>query len=147
MESDAASEEQSAMDAEIADIERNQTWVLEPPPDGVLAIGSKWVFANKTDGSGALTRCRARLVAKGFSQRIGIDYNETFAFVASYTTFRALLPTIASEDLDYLQLDVRTAFLNGNLEETIYLKQPEGYVDLSNPEWVYRLAKALYGLK
>ena len=115
MDSDAASEWQSAMDAEIADIERNQTWVLEPPPDGVRAIGRKWVFANKTDGSGALTRRRARLVAKGFSQRICIDYNETFASVASYTTFRALLSTIDSEALDYLQLDVRAAFLNGNL--------------------------------
>ena len=88
MDSDSASEWQSAMDAEIADIERNQTWVLEPLPDGVRAIGSKWVFANKTDGSGALTRRRAQLVAKGFSQRIGIDYNETFASVASYKTFR-----------------------------------------------------------
>ena len=133
MDSDAASKWQSAMDAEMADIKRNKNWVLEPPPEGVRAIGSKWVFANKTDGSGALTRRRARLVAKGFSQHIGIDYNETFASVASYTTFRALLSMIASEDLNYLQLDVRAAFFNSNHKETIYLKQPEGFVDPSQP--------------
>ena len=76
-------------------------------------------------------------MAKGFSQRIGIDYNETFASVASYTTFRALLSMIAFEDLDYLQLDARAAFLNSNLEEAIYLKQPEGLVDPSHPGWLY----------
>ena len=147
MDSDAASDWQSAMDAETAHIERNQNWVLEPRPYGVRDIGSKWVFSNKTDGSGALTHRRAQLVANGFSQRIVIDYNEIFASVASYTTFRALPSTISSEDLDYLQLDVRAAFLNGNLEETIYLKQLERFIDPSHLGWIYRLKKALYGLK
>ena len=136
-----------AMEEEMSSIENNDTWILEAPQQGVNAIENRWIFTNNTDASGALTRRRARLVAKGFSQRIGIDFNTTFASVASYTTLRSLLSVIASQSLAYLQVDVKSAFLNCLLEETIFMKQPEGFVHPLKPQWVHRLHKALYGLK
>ena len=145
--SDNSAEWNEAMESEIAEIEKNSTWILEQLPKGAKAIGNKWVYANKTDSQGNLTRRRALLVAKGFSQRLGIDYNETFASVASYSTLRVLLSIVASQNMEYLQLDVKSAFSDGELEEEIYMKQPEGFIDAERPSWAYRLIKALYGLK
>ena len=94
-----------------------------------------------------LTRRRARLVAQGFSQCLGTDYIEIFVSVASYTTLRSLIAVVASQNLQYIQVNVKASFLNGVRDETIYMKQPECFVDPTKQGCVYRLIKALYGLK
>jgi transposase InsO family protein len=106
-------------------------------PAGRKAIGSRWVFTIKTDENGNLLRHKARLVAQGFTQVEGIDYTETFAAVAKYDTVRILLALAAKFDLELDQMDVRTAFLNADLKEDIYLKQPAGFEDLEHPDWVW----------
>ena len=135
-----------AMDEEIASLMRNDTWTLEELPDGVKAIPVKWVFKIKRDANGNIERYKARLVAKGFMQREGIDFNEVFAPVSKHTTLRTLLSLVATDNLELRQLDVKTAFLNGELEEEIYMKQPPGYQD-GGPKTVCHLRKALYGLR
>ena len=95
---------------------------------GRKAIGSKWILPFKFTANGAIDRYKARLVAKGYSQKEGIDYNETFAPVAKFASIRAFLALAAIYDLEIHQMDVKTAFLNGDLEEEIYMKQPEGFV-------------------
>ena len=134
-----------AMKDELKSLEENNTWKLVTLPPGHKTVSSKWVFAKKTDGNGNLVRYKARLVARGYSQREGIDYEEVFAPVAKYTTLRFLLALAVQMDLKILQLDVKSAFLNGELQEEIYLKQPEGFSNDSGR--VYKLLKALYGLK
>ena len=143
-----ASEWKLAMDEEIASskFQANGTWDLEEQPVGVKAIPVKWVFKIKRDASGNIERYKARLVAKGFMEREGIDYNEVFAPVSKHTTLRTLLALTASEDLELHQLDIKTAFLNGELEETIYMKQPEGYEE-GTSDTVCHLKKSLYGLR
>ena len=141
-----ASEWKLAMDEEIASLQANGTWDLEEQPVGVKAIPVKWVFKIKRDASGNIERYKARLVAKGFMQREGIDYNEVFAPVSKHTTLRTLLALTASEDLELHQLEIKTAFLNGELEETIYMKQPEGYEE-GTSDMVCHLKKSLYGLR
>ena len=143
-----ASEWKLAMDEEIASskFQANGTWDLEEQPVGVKAIPVKWVFKIKRDASGNIERYKARLVAKGFMEREGIDYNEVFAPVSKHTTLRTLLALTASEDLELHQLDIKTAFLNGELEETIYMKQPKGYEE-GTSDTVCHLKKSLYGLR
>jgi transposase InsO family protein len=131
---------------EIASLHSNHTWDLVPLPSGSKAIPVKWVFKIKRDAHGNIERFKARLVAKGFAQREGIDFNEVFAPVSKHTTLRTLLSLVASEDLELRQIDVTTAFLNGELEETIYMKQPPGFE--SGPlSTVCHLRKSLYGLR
>ena len=122
------------MKEEMSSIEKNGAQILEAPQQGLKAIGKRWILTNKTDASGALTRRRAILVAKGFSQPIRIDFNITFASVASYTTLLSLLSVIASQNLAYLHVGVKSPFLNGPLEETIFMKQPEGFVHPLKPQ-------------
>ena len=131
-----------AMEEELESLKKNKTWELVPPPQGSRAIGCKWVFKVKDDG-----RYKARLVAKGFSQRKGLEYDEIFSPVVRHTSIRILLAIVASHDLELEQLDVKTAFLHGDLEEAIYMKQPEGFVVDGKENWVCRLKKSLYGLK
>ena len=137
---------QAAMDDEIASILANQTYTLEPLPAGYKALPCKWVYNFKHDGQGNITRYKARLVVKGYLQREGIDYNEVFAPVSKYATLRVLLATVAKNRLVLKQLDVKTAFLYGDLPETIYMKQPPGYEE-GMRSIACRLHKSLYGLK
>ena len=111
------------------------------------AIRCKWVFKKKLLADGSLERYKARLVAKGCSQQEGIDYEETFAPVMRYATLRMLLARAAVEDLEVHQVDVKTAFLHGDLDEDIFMMQPEGFQERGKEHLVCRLQKALYGLK
>lgn len=135
-----------AMDDEIASLTANHTWTLQPVPHGVKPIPVKWVYKEKRDANGSIERHKARLVVKGFHQREGIDYDEVFAPVSKYSTLRTLLAIAAHQDLEIHQLDIKTAFLNGNLDEDVYIQQPPGYSN-DNPNLACKLNKALYGLK
>jgi len=110
-------------------------------------IGTKWVFRKKSDDSGIITRNKVRLVAKGYNQAGGIDYDETFAPVARLEAVRLLLAFSCMSGFKLFQMDVKSAFLNGIMNEEIYVSQPLGFVDHKHPEYVYKLKKALYGLK
>jgi hypothetical protein len=136
-----------ACKSELKSMHDLRTHQLVPLPAGRKAIGSRWVFTIKTDENGNLLRHKAHLVAQGFTQVEGIDYTETFAAVAKYDTVRILLVLAAKFDLELDQMDVRTAFLNADLKEDIYLKQPAGFEDPEHPDWVWKLEKAIYGLK
>ena len=135
-----------AMHAEMASLLSNCTWTLEQTPPGIKTISAKWVFKLKLDSNGNIERYKARLVAKGFMQREGVDFNEVFAPVSKHTTLRVLLSLVASLDLELRQLDVTTAFLNGDLEETIYMKQPPGFEE-GGPGISCHLHRSLYGLR
>jgi transposase InsO family protein len=135
-----------AMNAEIMAIEENQTWELTDLPAGAKPIGVKWIFKTKFNESGQIDKCKARLVAKGYSQKYGIDYNEVFAPVARWETIRSVLACAASNNWFVYQLDVKSAFLHGELSEDIYVEQPLGY-HKGDSRKVYKLKKALYGLK
>ncbi|KAG7310616.1 hypothetical protein JYU34_003408 [Plutella xylostella] len=125
----------------------NECWTLTDKVDTQKPIKCKWVFKRKRGLNGELLKYKARLVAKGFTQKSGIDYKETFAPVVRYSSIRALLALAAEYDLDIDHLDVKTAFLNGDLQETVYLEQPEGFVMKGQEGKVYKLNKAIYGLK
>jgi len=132
---------------ELASIKANNTWDLVELPPGRRAIDSKWVFKIKRDAVGKVERYKARLVARGFMQKYGVDFEETFAPVAKFSSIRVLLAIAAAEDLELHQLDVDTAFLNGDLKEEIYMKQPSGFEKPGQEHLVCRLKKSLYGLK
>lgn len=136
-----------AMNEEMTALEENNTWELQRLPAGRQAIGCKWIFTNKTDANGNLIRYKARLVAKGFNQREGIDYFETFALVVRYESIRVLLSICASEDLEIARFDVKTAFLNGELKEDIYMEQPTGFKNEEKSDLVCKLHRSFYGLK
>ena len=136
-----------AMDEEISSIKKNDTWELTSLPKGHKPIGVKWVYKTKTNQKGKVEKYKARLVAKGYKQRHGIDYDEVFAPVARVDTIRLLTALAAQNQWKIYQMDVKSAFLNGYLEEEVYIEQPEGYVQAGQEDKVYRLKKALYGLK
>lgn len=135
----------SAMNEEFQSLLGNKTWQLVDLPTDRRAINSKWVFKIKTDTNGKILRYKARLVAKGCSQRAGIDYEETFSPVVRYSSIRLMMALAARYDLDIEQMDAITAFLQGDVNETIYMNQPEGFDDGSGR--VCQLKKAIYGLK
>jgi hypothetical protein len=110
-------------------------------------IGTKWVFRNKLDEHGTIIRNKARLVAQGYRQEEGIDYDETFALVARLEAIRLFLAYASHKNFKVFQMDVKSAFLNGKLSEEVYVAQPPGFPDPKHPNHVYRLDKALYGLK
>ena len=137
-----------AMQEELNQFERNKVWELVPHPVGRKdPIGTRWVYRNKMDEQGNVVRNKARLVAQGFCQEEGIDYDETFAPVARLEAIRIFLAFAAHHEFKVYQMDVKSAFLNGTLEEEVYVKQPPGFVNEKYPHWVYRLDKAVYGLK
>eukprot|EP00877_Chromochloris_zofingiensis_P013960 jgi/Chrzof1/8818/Cz03g25200.t1 len=146
LQSDCAEQWQQAMDSEYASLIANGTWTLEKPPTDIRPIPVKWVYKVKRDTSGNIERFKARLVAKGFWQQEGVDYDEVFAPVSKYATFRALMAKAAEEGMELHKLDVKTAFLQGNLEEDVWIQQPRGYEEGSS-ELACHLHKPLYGLK
>ena len=136
-----------AVQCEFDSLKENGTWDLVDLPPGKNLVGSKWTFKHKRGPGGEITRYKARLVAQGFSQQHGVDYDEVFAPVAKFSSIRSVLAIANQLDLDVHQMDVKTAFLNGNLEEEIFMKQPEGFADKKHPNMVCKLRKGLYGLK
>lgn len=136
-----------AIKVEMDSIQKNDVFDLTTLPPGRKAIGSKWVFRVKRDSEGQTERYKARLVAKGFSQKEGVDFQETFAPVAKFSSIRVLLAIATEKGYDVHQMDVKTAFLNGDLEEEIFMEQPEGVVEKGKEHLVWRLRKSLYGLK
>ncbi|KAJ9557079.1 hypothetical protein OSB04_011693 [Centaurea solstitialis] len=137
----------SAMQEELAEFERNLVWTFVHKPSRKTIIGLKWVFRNKLDEHGIVIRNKARLVAQGYRQEEGIDYDETFAPVARLEAIRLFLAYAAHMNFQVYQMDVKGAFLNGKLAEEVYLAQPPGFTDPKHPNHVYKLNKALYGLK
>nr|GFC48527.1 retrovirus-related Pol polyprotein from transposon TNT 1-94 [Tanacetum cinerariifolium] len=137
----------SAMQEELDQFARLKVWRLVPRPEGKSVIKTKWIFKNKKDESSLVIRHKARLVAAGYSQQEGIDYDETFAPVARIEAIRLFLAYAAHKDFTVFLMDVKTAFLNGILKEKVYVGQPSGFVSNQYPDHVYALDKALYGLK
>ena len=138
---------EKAMIEELSSLNKRNTWSLVDLPAGKNLVGSKWVYKTKRDANGAVDRFKARLVAQGYSQEYGIDYDEVFAPVARYDSIRSVLAIGAQHDYEIHQMDVKSAFLNGELDEEIFMKQPEGFIDQDHPQKVCRLNSSLYGLK
>ncbi|KAK9147880.1 hypothetical protein Scep_006637 [Stephania cephalantha] len=136
-----------AMNDEMNSMSSNDVWDLVELPKGAKAIGCKWIFKTKKDSLGNIERYKARLVAKGFTQKEGIDYKETFSPVSKKDSLRIILALVAHFDFELQQMDVKTAFLNGQLEEEVYMKQPEGFSSIGNENLVCKLKKSIYGLK
>ncbi|KAL2340625.1 hypothetical protein Fmac_008565 [Flemingia macrophylla] len=138
---------QLAMQEELNQFERNQVWDLVHEPKHHPVLGTKWVFRNKLDENGFIIRNKARLVAKGYNQEEGIDFEETFAPVARIEAIRLLLTYAFLMDFKLYQMDVKSVFLNGFIQEEVYVGQPPGFEDCNFPNHVFKLKKALYGLK
>ncbi|XP_021741922.1 uncharacterized protein LOC110708121 [Chenopodium quinoa] len=136
-----------AMQEEVNEFKRNQVWHLEPKPLDKKVIDLKWVFRNKLDEYGTIVKNKARLVVKGYNQQEGIDFEETFAPVARLEAIRILISFAAFMGFKLYQMDVKCAFLNGLLKETVYVDQPPGFENPNFPNHVFELDKALYGLK
>lgn len=136
-----------SMKAEYKSLIQNKTWELVDLPNGRRPIGCKWVFTMKHDKHGKVERYKSRLVAKGCAQRYGVDYTETFSPVVRYSSLRLIFALAAEYDLQLHQMDVSTAYLNGELNETVYMVQPERFVCEKYPHKVCKLNKSLYGLK
>ena len=136
-----------AMNEEYKSMQDNSVWELIPLPEGKKPIGCKWIFKTKRDSNGNVERYKARLVAKGYTQKEGIDYKETFSPISSNDSLRIIMALVAHFNLELHQMDVKTAFLNGDIDETIYMVQPENFV-LGDPKnMVCKLRKSIYGLK
>lgn len=135
------------MQVELDSIERNETWTLVPRPPRRNVIGVKWVYKTKDKSDGSSDKHKAHLVAKGYAQRPGVDFDETFSPTARITTIRTVLALAAHSKPPVYQMDVKSAFFNGELQEEVYVEQPPGFKVLGSEGKVYKLRKALYGLK
>ncbi|PKU64856.1 Retrovirus-related Pol polyprotein from transposon TNT 1-94 [Dendrobium catenatum] len=136
-----------AMQEELNQFVRNKVWELTTRPKDQSVVGTKWVFKNKMNDSGVVIRNKARLVAKGYNQIEGIDFEETFAPVARLEAIRVLLAFACFKGFKLFQMDVKSAFLNGVIEEDVFVEQPPGFENSKFPNHVFKLKKALYGLK
>nr|GEY06204.1 retrovirus-related Pol polyprotein from transposon TNT 1-94 [Tanacetum cinerariifolium] len=136
-----------AMQEELHQFDTHQVWELVDKPFRKTVIKLKWLWKNKKDEDQTVIRNKARLVANGYAQKEGIDFEESFAPVALLEAVRIFIAYAAHKSFPIYQMDVKTAFLNGPLKEEVYVAQPDGFVDPDHPEKVYRLRKALYGLK
>ncbi|KAM1537567.1 hypothetical protein ACFX10_002572 [Malus domestica] len=123
------------------------TWLLVPAPENRTIVGNKWVYKVKKNSDGSVSRYKARLVAQGFSQEHGIDYLDTFSPVVGHTTIRIILSLAAMNHWPLRQLDIKNAFLDGDLQKEVYMQQPQGFIDTSYLSHVCKLVKSLYGLK
>ena len=135
------------MHEELNNFTRNEVWTLEEWPKGTRVIGTKWVFRNKQDDQGVVVRNKTRLVAKGFSQVEDLDFGEIFAPVTKLEAIHILLAYASHHVMKLYQIDVKSAFLNDFINELVYVDQPPRFEDPRYPNHVYRLSKALYGLK
>ena len=135
------------MKKEMNSLEENDVWELVELPAGRKPVGSKWVFKTKTNADGKIERYKARLVAQGFSQKFGSDYDETFCPVVRLESVRAVIALSVQYGLELHQVDVTTAFLNGELEEEVFMEQPDGFVTPGREGLVCKLKKSIYGLK
>ncbi|GJW79081.1 putative ribonuclease H-like domain-containing protein [Tanacetum coccineum] len=136
-----------SMQDEIHEFDRLDVWELVPPPDCAMIIALKWIYKVKLDEYGDVLKNKARLVAKGYHQEEGLDFEESFAPVARLEAIIIFLANAASKNMTVYQMDVKTAFLNGELKEVVYVSQPDGFIDPDRPHHVYHLKKALYWLK
>ncbi|GJZ20690.1 retrovirus-related pol polyprotein from transposon TNT 1-94 [Tanacetum coccineum] len=136
-----------AMQEEIHEFERLQVWELVSCLDKVMLIKLKWIYKVKMDEFSGVLKNKARLVAQGFRQEEGIDFEESFAMVARIEAIRIFVANTANKNMTIFQMDVKTDFLNGELKEEVYVSQPKGFVDQDNPSHLCKLKKALYGLK
>nr|GEW46979.1 retrovirus-related Pol polyprotein from transposon TNT 1-94 [Tanacetum cinerariifolium] len=136
-----------AMQEEINQFISNDVWELVLNPKNMTIIGTKWVYKNKLDENGVVSRNKASLVAQSYNQQEGIDYYETYAPIARLEAIRILLAYACALDFRLFQIDVKSAFLNGFINEEVYVAQPPRFIDFAKPNHVYRLKKALYGLK
>ena len=147
MESEQSEEWLNAMKSEMKSLKKNNVWTLQPLPEGKNVVGCKWVFKIKLDADGKVERYKARLVAQGFTQRHGVDYDETFSPVVRFESIRSLLAIASQHQLIVHQMDVKTAFLNGELKEEIFMRQPQGFIEGGEQMLVCKLLRSLYGLK
>lgn len=138
---------EKAMEEEISALDKNKTWELVPKPKDIEPVSCKWVYKIKRKADGTVDRYKARLVARGFTQQYGLDYEETFSPVAKMTSVRVLISLAASLRWKMWQLDVKNAFLYGEVDREIYMCQPPGFISKTSPNHVCRLKKAIYGLK
>ena len=135
------------MHEELHQFVRNDVWELVPRPKGVNVIGTKWIFKNKSDEHGTVIKNKSRLVAQGYTQVEGVDFDETFAPVARLESIRILLAIASHLNFKLYEMDVKSAFLNGMLQKEVYMEQPKRFIDPHRPNDVYKLKRALYGLK
>ncbi|GJR74644.1 retrovirus-related pol polyprotein from transposon TNT 1-94 [Tanacetum coccineum] len=136
-----------SMQEELNQFILNDVWELVPNPKDMTIIGTKWVYKNKFDENGVVSRNKARLVAQGYNQQEGIDYDETYAPAARLESTRILLAYACALEFKLFQMDVKSVFLNGFINEEVYVAQPSGFIDFAKPNRVYRLKKKLYELK
>jgi hypothetical protein len=136
-----------AMEDELSSMNSNGVWDLVEIPDGAKKVGCKWVYKTKYDSKGKIEWFRARLVAKDFTQREGIDYTETFSPVSKKDLFQIIMALVAHYDLELHQMDVKTAFLNGDLQENVYMAQSKGFIVEGKEHMECKLKKSIYGLK
>ena len=135
------------MQDELNEFKRHNVWTLVPRPSDKTIVGTRWVFRNKRDTEGIIIRNKARLVAQGFTQLEGLDYDETFASVVRLEAIRLFLAYAVYMNFKVYQMDVKTAFLHGDLEQEVFLRQPPVFESEEFPDHVYWLDKAVYDLK
>nr|GEZ30838.1 hypothetical protein [Tanacetum cinerariifolium] len=136
-----------SMQEELLQFKRMDVWMLVPAPDNISPLTLKWIFKNKNDEENTVIRNKSRLVVRGYRQKEGLDFEESFALVARMEAIRIFLAYATHKSFTVFQMDVKTAFLHGMLKEDVYVCQPEGFIDADHPSHVYKLKKALYGLK
>ncbi|GJZ00012.1 retrovirus-related pol polyprotein from transposon TNT 1-94 [Tanacetum coccineum] len=134
------------MQEELNQFIANDVWEVVPHPKSTTIIGTKWVYKNKLDENGVVSHNKARLVAQGYNQQEGIDYDETYAPIARLESIRILLPYACALDFKLFQMDVKSAFLIGFINEEVYMAQPPRFINFEKPNHVYKLNRALYGL-
>nr|GEW46048.1 retrotransposon protein, putative, Ty1-copia subclass [Tanacetum cinerariifolium] len=137
----------NAMNVEMQSMKDNKVWVLVELPSNGKTIGSKWLFKKKTDMDGVVHTYKARLMAKGYTKTLEIDYEETFSSVVDIRAIKILIAMATYYDYEIWQMDVKTAFLNGYLNEEVYMEQPKGFVNPKDPNWVCKLKYSIYGIK